>query len=131
MLTIFRRSRAQDNTAEPGSPDPSPTSHIHIKKEPSSPPKKATKRRRKDVVEISDDPSVSDDRGEGTSKQSSARKVPVVEIRQSRNASAPSKKVRLASTPTDGPYDVLQKQFVIVSEAFKAISAAMEDLQSA
>ena len=55
----------------------------------------------------------------------------MVEIRQSRNTAAPSKKVRLVSTPTDGPYDVLQKQFTVVSEVFQAISAAMEDLRSA
>jgi hypothetical protein len=119
------------------SPSPAPTSHVRVKKEPLSPPNKAPKHRHNEVIDLLDD-GTSDVQEEVRSKKSSTstcKTVSVVEICQTCQSTGPSKlskKIHVKSmTTTADLYDELRKQFAAVSEAFQAISVAMEDLRPA
>jgi hypothetical protein len=102
---------------------------IVIKQEPPSPAKKSTKRTLESVLELSDALDSDSDVEEYIPAASGSRSmmVPVVEIpttkaRHQSNVSRRSKKVRIEDTGGFDVTQVMEDQFRIISESFRALS---------
>jgi hypothetical protein len=110
------------------------TQPVRVKKEPTSPSKKASKRVFQETFDVSDDDIEPEDeeqdvRTVARPAASSSLSVPVVEIprrtRQSSITAKKAKKVRVERTPQQQYHDILQMQFQVISEAFQVIGKAV------
>jgi hypothetical protein len=133
-LLAVRRARPRGTVAKKGAAPSTRTQPVRVKKEPITPPKKASKRGFEEIVDMSDDENDVEEEEQdpptaGRRAASSSSSVPVVEIpRKTRQSSLPSKtakKVRLETTPQQEFHDILQAQFQAISEAFHVISVTM------
>lgn len=133
MLAVWR-ARPRSTAAKRGAAPSTRTQPVRVKKEPITPPKKASKRGFQEIVELSDDENAPEEEEQdfqtaGRCVASSSSSLPVVEIpRKTRQSSLPSKtvkKVRLETTPQQEFHDILQAQFQAISEAFHVISVTM------